>query len=280
MPAMANDGEQLNPVAVTELRERLDDGPVLMLNLLDFKPGGGAERYGEYAQAVAPLLERAGARIVVAGAGSAALLGPSKWDAVAMVEYPTRRAFLDMVTRRSTWRSPTCAPRPSSAQSSTPRPGRRTRLKPCAQRRAACTHDAGRPRLRFRGGWQAHLRDAGRGGPRRARARSWCCREPVARDRRLALPGRDRLAAGRRRRDPLCVRAGEPRRRRRLQRQARPLRARRPVRVQLRRGEGGRGPGRPLPPGVCRRPQPRGRQGRREGRGAGVHRAGRRPGGR
>ena len=95
---MANDGEQLNPIAVTELRERLDEGPVLMLNLLDFKPGGGAERYGEYAQAVAPLLERAGARIVVAGAGSAALLGPSKWDAVAMVEYPTRRAFLDMVT--------------------------------------------------------------------------------------------------------------------------------------------------------------------------------------
>ena len=33
-----------------------------MLNLLDFKPGGGAERYAEYAAAVAPLLEKVGGR--------------------------------------------------------------------------------------------------------------------------------------------------------------------------------------------------------------------------
>ena len=68
-----------------------------MLNLLDFKPGGGAERYAEYGEAVAPLLERAGARIVDAGTGGGALIGPSKWDLVVLVSYPTRQAFLEMI---------------------------------------------------------------------------------------------------------------------------------------------------------------------------------------
>jgi len=60
-----------------------------MLNLLAFAPEGGA--------AVAPLLERAGGRIVFAGQPATALLGGESWDMVALVEYPTRRAFLDMV---------------------------------------------------------------------------------------------------------------------------------------------------------------------------------------
>jgi uncharacterized protein (DUF1330 family) len=96
---MPNDEiDAINPPAFDELRRRAADGPVLMLNLLDFKPGGGRERYGEYGDAVQPLLERAGARVVSAGDGSGALIGPSKWDLVLMVEYPTRQAFLDMVT--------------------------------------------------------------------------------------------------------------------------------------------------------------------------------------
>ena len=89
--------EQLNPIALEELQERAEEGPVLMLNLLDFKPGGGAERYAEYGEAVAPLLERAGARIVDAGTGGGALIGPSKWDLVVLVSYPTRQAFLEMI---------------------------------------------------------------------------------------------------------------------------------------------------------------------------------------
>ena len=68
-----------------------------MLNLLDFKPAGGAERYAEYGVAVAPLLERVGGRVVFAGQAQAPVIGPSKWDLVLLVEYPTRQAFLDMV---------------------------------------------------------------------------------------------------------------------------------------------------------------------------------------
>jgi uncharacterized protein (DUF1330 family) len=89
--------EQLNPVEFQELVERADEGPVVMLNLLDFKPDGGAERYAEYADAVEPLLNRSGAQILFAGEGNAALIGPTKWDLVALVKYPTRRAFLDMI---------------------------------------------------------------------------------------------------------------------------------------------------------------------------------------
>ncbi len=51
----------------------------------------------EYGAAVAPLLEKAGGRMVFAGAAASVLIGEDGWDLVALVEYPTRQAFLDMV---------------------------------------------------------------------------------------------------------------------------------------------------------------------------------------
>lgn len=90
--------EQLSQEGFAVFAERAGDGtPVVMLNLLAFKPDGGQERYLEYGAAVAPLLEQAGGRIVWAGAPAAALLGEGSWDLVALVEYPTRQAFLDMI---------------------------------------------------------------------------------------------------------------------------------------------------------------------------------------
>jgi hypothetical protein len=52
---MPEELEQLNPVALQEFTARAAEGPVVMLNLLDFKPAGGAERYREYGKAVAHL---------------------------------------------------------------------------------------------------------------------------------------------------------------------------------------------------------------------------------
>jgi len=75
-----------------------DDGPVTMLNLLAFVPDGGRERYEQYGAAVAPLLERAGGRIVYAGEAALPLLGDDRWELIALVEYPTRQAFLDMIS--------------------------------------------------------------------------------------------------------------------------------------------------------------------------------------
>jgi uncharacterized protein (DUF1330 family) len=68
-----------------------------MLNLLSFRPGGGRERYEEYGEAVAPLLAKAGGRVVFMGAPAPPLLGDEGWDLVVLVEYPTRQAFLDMI---------------------------------------------------------------------------------------------------------------------------------------------------------------------------------------
>jgi uncharacterized protein (DUF1330 family) len=90
--------ERLNEEGFGAFGTRAAEGsPVVMLNLLRFKPDGGEERYGEYAEAVAPLLDRAGGRVVWAGGSSAPLLGDGAWDTVLLVEYPTRQAFLDMI---------------------------------------------------------------------------------------------------------------------------------------------------------------------------------------
>ncbi len=77
-----------------------DPDAVFMLNLLRFVEGTGIEAYGRYAAAVGGHLERVGGEVVWAGACDAALIGPDdpEWHAVAVVRYPSRSAFLEMVS--------------------------------------------------------------------------------------------------------------------------------------------------------------------------------------
>ena len=91
--------ERPNPegFAAFAARAEAGEGPVVMLNLLALRPDGGRARYEEYGVAVAPLLERAGGRILYLGEPDAALLGEGRWDLAILVEYPSRQAFLDMV---------------------------------------------------------------------------------------------------------------------------------------------------------------------------------------
>ncbi|MEO6471183.1 MAG: DUF1330 domain-containing protein [Aeromicrobium sp.] len=74
------------------------DGPVVMLNLLRFVEGG-RDGYEQYAREIQPFLERVGARVVYAGDTSTALVAPDgfDWDAVLVVQYPSRAAFSSMV---------------------------------------------------------------------------------------------------------------------------------------------------------------------------------------
>ncbi len=77
-----------------------DDGEaVVMLNLLRFAGEEGRASYMRYAQAIAPALEKVGGRTVYAGECSTTLVGPDShdWDAVLVVRYPSRAAFLEMV---------------------------------------------------------------------------------------------------------------------------------------------------------------------------------------
>ena len=89
--------ERPNEEGFADLTSRADEGPVTMLNLHSFKPDGGRERYAEYGEAVLPLLEKAGGRLVFQGTSSPVVLGEDSWDLVLLVEYPTRAAFLEMI---------------------------------------------------------------------------------------------------------------------------------------------------------------------------------------
>ena len=74
--------------------------PVVMLNLLRFAPDTGFEAYGRYAAAVTEHLERVGGSLLWAGVCDEALIGPEarEWDAVGIVSYPSRAAFIEMVS--------------------------------------------------------------------------------------------------------------------------------------------------------------------------------------
>ena len=95
----ARDGlDRLNEEDLGAFTSRAGEGPVYMLNLLEFAGDEGAKRYAAYGQAVAPLLAGVGGRPVFAGAPAEDLIGEGHWDLMVVVEYPTRQAFLDMVS--------------------------------------------------------------------------------------------------------------------------------------------------------------------------------------
>jgi uncharacterized protein (DUF1330 family) len=75
------------------------DRPVVMLNLLRFRPDGGADGYADYLRHFKPFAERVGATVLYYGLGSDPVVAePGQgWDAVLLVSYPSRTAFSEMV---------------------------------------------------------------------------------------------------------------------------------------------------------------------------------------
>jgi uncharacterized protein (DUF1330 family) len=72
-------------------------GPIVMVNLLKFKPGGGAESYRKYFEATKALMEGKGiSRIVYRGNGLMAVIGEEEWDEIALYEYDSIEAFIEM----------------------------------------------------------------------------------------------------------------------------------------------------------------------------------------
>lgn len=99
------------PGAVEAFADADLDEPVVMLNLLayadaadgDLAPDGwtGRDAYREYSRRVLPLLEEAGAAVLYHGEVTGGLVVGTDdvaWDEVLVVRYPTRRAFLAMVS--------------------------------------------------------------------------------------------------------------------------------------------------------------------------------------
>jgi len=92
---------------------RPGDGPIVMVNLLKFRdkaryPDGrdaelsGREAYHRYGVEVTKMLEALGGRVLFVGDVRSLSLGhvESLWDEVALAEYPSREAFLRMLTSR------------------------------------------------------------------------------------------------------------------------------------------------------------------------------------
>lgn len=75
-------------------------GPVVMLNLLRFRPDGGRESYQRYAEALGQSVNaRYGVSLEYLGDGGRALVAEDgqAWDMVVLVRYPDRRAFAAMI---------------------------------------------------------------------------------------------------------------------------------------------------------------------------------------
>jgi uncharacterized protein (DUF1330 family) len=101
-------------IALYPTREQIEellagpaDAPVVMLNLLRFKEHAeapdegvsGAEAYRRYGEPMRRIVEERGGRFLWMGRVDSFVIGASdeRFDAAALVEYPSRRAFVEIV---------------------------------------------------------------------------------------------------------------------------------------------------------------------------------------
>ena len=95
--------EQIKTLVESDL-----ETPVVMLNLLKFaeRAGGanagasGRDSYTRYGERVRSMLEQVGGRILWQGRADSVVIGgeDDEWDAVILVEYPSRKAFIEMTS--------------------------------------------------------------------------------------------------------------------------------------------------------------------------------------
>ena len=97
--------EQFAAYAASDL-----EGEVVMLNLLKYKPkasdggGTGEDAYRRYSQEVLDMVKAQGGHVVWMGSPRHVFIGDvdeNDWDAVALVSYPSRQHFLDMISTPS-----------------------------------------------------------------------------------------------------------------------------------------------------------------------------------
>lgn len=96
------------PEQMQALLAGADDGPVVMVNLLRFKPKAsppdedvtGEEAYDRYAAPMVEFIRARGARVIWTGKLETQVMGEggAAFHTIALVEYPSRRAFFEIAT--------------------------------------------------------------------------------------------------------------------------------------------------------------------------------------
>lgn len=101
---------ELTAEQIKSLRALPDGKPVVMANLCKFRDessdgdGTGRDAYLRYSRGVISLLKERGGTILWAGEVETVALGLAKdgdWDFIVLVKYPTREAFIDMMTSQA-----------------------------------------------------------------------------------------------------------------------------------------------------------------------------------
>ncbi len=87
---------QSNTEQFKKLAANTNGEPFVMLNLLKFKKDGGREAYFRYIAESGPFVEGVGAKVIYFGKANELLNGTESWDIVMLVQYPSRKAFLEM----------------------------------------------------------------------------------------------------------------------------------------------------------------------------------------
>jgi uncharacterized protein (DUF1330 family) len=110
---MTNYVDPSNQKLMDFVKEPASDSSIVMINLLRYREHAdysgtrkegitcsGAEAYKTYSKAVTPLLLEVGGYPMWRGSAKTTLIGPSDehWDDAILVYYPSRQAFLNMIT--------------------------------------------------------------------------------------------------------------------------------------------------------------------------------------
>lgn len=98
-----------NEAQIKEWTSGSVEGPVVMVNLLKFHDKAqyadgrdpeisGAEAYGRYGAEVSKIVKGLGGKMIYGGAVTMTLIGDvgDDWDMIACVQYPSRKAMLEM----------------------------------------------------------------------------------------------------------------------------------------------------------------------------------------
>ncbi|MCJ7662972.1 MAG: DUF1330 domain-containing protein [Desulfobacterales bacterium] len=89
-PIKSNDEE------FRRLENNPNQGPVVMLNLLKFKPQGAAD-YVRYTKEAGPAVAKGGGKVLYLGKANELLNGDEVWDYVMLIQQPSRKTFLQMI---------------------------------------------------------------------------------------------------------------------------------------------------------------------------------------